>query len=259
MTRRDDTSIGGSGDGLFHTTHWTSIVALQRQQDPNQRRLAMERLLKEYWKPIYCYLCRKGLDRERAKDLTQDFIANVILGRDLVARADRAKGRFRAFLCSALKRYWVSATRSEMAQKRLPAGRMVAMDAMEAPDALHPVTDCTPDQAFVYAWASSLLDAVLAAVRDGCCRAGQMAHWEAFHARIVGPIMEGTRPPALPEVCAAHGIKNESIASNMIVTVRRRFRRTLWEHVRQMVGSDQDVDAEIQEIMQILSSCGAGA
>ncbi len=45
-------------------------------------------------------------------------------------------------------------------------------------------------------------------------------------------------------------------ASNMIVTVNRRFRDCLRRRVQRFVGSDMDVDEETSNLMTILSNTG---
>jgi hypothetical protein len=118
--------------------------------------------------------------------------------------------------------------------------------------------EMTPDEAFNYAWASQLLDDVLAAVEAGCYDNGKHVHWEVFCERTVMPLMENTKPPSLSALCRKHHISDEAKASNMIVTVKRRFEAELARHVRLAVGSDIDIKLEIGDLMKILSRNGAG-
>lgn len=256
MRPGDRTSMGGPG-GDFQQTHWTQIVAT-RSSDAARRKAALDHLMAGYWKPIYCYLRRKGCDNEKAKDLTQGFLHDVVLGRDLFSQADQAKGRFRTFVLSALDRYCVSTYRAESALKRAPAGGMVSLDGPDGLNFPESADTVTPEQAFTYAWASSLLDQVLAAVKERCLAGGQAVHWAVFYARVVQPIMERCEPPPLSELCTQHGIEPEAKASNMVITVKRRYQKVLRERLRHVVASDDDIDAEIGEIMQILATGGAG-
>ncbi len=113
MGKYDRTELGGQG-GAFETTHWTEILSA-RTLDENRRKATMDKLLGRYWKPVYCYLRRKGRDNETAKDLTQGFFQEVVLGRDLVQKAESQKGRFRTFLLTALDHYVTSVDRAETA------------------------------------------------------------------------------------------------------------------------------------------------
>ena len=53
--------------------------------------MALQRLAREYWYPIYAYVRRKGYDSHTAEDLTQGFFVQLI-STNSFARADRAKG-----------------------------------------------------------------------------------------------------------------------------------------------------------------------
>jgi hypothetical protein len=77
-------------------------------------------------------------------------------------------------------------------------------------------------------------------------------HWALFNARVLRPILDGAAPPALACVCQEHGIDDLKKASNMIVTVKRRFRRVLLEHVRGTVLSEDQADEELSDLSQFL-------
>jgi hypothetical protein len=63
-----DTEIGGL-QGRFGTTRWTVIVNSQTS-DEDCKRMILDGLFQKYWKPVYCYIRRKGYDNNKAKDLT---------------------------------------------------------------------------------------------------------------------------------------------------------------------------------------------
>jgi hypothetical protein len=71
MGRDDYTDMGGTEEA-FLTTQW-SIVEGVASADEGHSRALIESLLDHYWKPVYCYLRRKGHTNEEAKDLTQGF------------------------------------------------------------------------------------------------------------------------------------------------------------------------------------------
>ena len=108
------TAIGGTKT-KFGTTSWTKILDA-RTSTEERHSLIINELLDRYWKPVYCYLRHKGYDNEKAKDLTQGFFHEVVLGRDLLKQADKAKGKFRTFLLTALDRYTVDVYREETAK-----------------------------------------------------------------------------------------------------------------------------------------------
>jgi len=230
-----------------------------RQADPRFQRAAMEDFVSRYWKPVYCYVRRRGASNEQAKDLTQGFFLDVVLGRALIQELDRGKGRLRSLLLTALNHYVTSVHRAETARKRMPSTRLLRLERISWLDAPKHVSGAGPEEAFNYAWASALLDQVLADVDAQCRGADKSIHWEVFCARVLHPLLHNSEPPSLEELCAEHGIATEARASNMIITVKRRFQATLRRYVRQFVHSDDEVDEEIGELMQILSRRGGRA
>jgi len=199
---------------------------------------------------VYCYLRRKGFDNEKAKDLTQGFFHEVVLGRDLIQKADQSKGRFRTLLLTALSRYLISDREYETARKRIPPHKLVSLDLIDPPEFPEPMSRSTPEDAFNYAWTSSLVEQVLREVETTCRNQGQAVYWLVFQDRVLRPIMERTNPPSLGEVCQRYGIEDGIKASSMILTVKRRFRATLKKYLRHSVTSNEEEADEFREIMQ---------
>ena len=117
-------------------------------------------------------------------------------------------------------------------------------------DLPEPVNGLGAGECFNYTWISILLDQMLEEVEDQCRKDGIEAHWHVFQARVLLPIMENTKPPSLAQVCDSYGIEDGTKASNMIVTVKRRFQAALKRHLRLSVSSDADVNNELRELMQ---------
>lgn len=256
MSKRGDKRAVGGWSGAFPSTHWTDIFRARSQDEP-LRREGMGELLGRYWKPVFCYLRCRGYGNEEAKDLTQGFFHEVVLGRGLVQQADRARGRFRTFLLSALSRYAASVHRAARRKHRMPEGGLVRLEEMDGPNVPEPVHYATPIEVFDYAWASALLDQVLAEVAGECGETGKATHWELFRARVLQPIMENAESPSLSHLCQKYSISNKAKAFNMMMTVKRRLRAVLRRHVRQLVDSEAEVDEEIRDLVRIFSSNGA--
>ena len=256
MNGHDHTSMGGSREA-FHTTEWSVIELIREGSEPSSVGMIND-LLGRYWKPVYCYLRRKGYKNEQAKDLTQGFFHEVVLGRSLMEHAEKSRGRFRTFMLTALQQYVAGVHRKQTAQKRSPKGELLGLDDLEPGEEIEAPAQFSPEESFHYAWAAQLLDCILAEVRDKCCADGKMLHWQVFHDRVLGPILRNTTAPPLGEVCHKYGIGSPSKASNMIVTVNRRFQAGLKRHIRRSVIQDSDVEAEFKELMQIFSISRAG-
>ena len=248
MRRDDYTDIGGTG-GAFLTTHW-SLIKEAGSSDEQNNQAMVSLLLNRYWKPVYCYLRRKGYNNEQAKDLTQGFFHEVVLGQHLFEKADAAKGRFRSLLLIALNRYLGDVREKETAQKRIPKGHFVSIDGVAPPEIPQSIAGSAPERTFDYAWVSALLEQVLEKVERECREDDKAVHWSIFCDRVLHPIMDQKDPPSLKEIAAQYEISDESRASNMMVTVKRRLQVALKQHLRESVTSEEYLAGELEQIRQ---------
>ena len=256
MKEANRTKMGGENT-RFAETEWTRI-SQARTENEARRREAVSAICSRYWKPVCYYLLRKGYDNEQAKDLTQGFFEEIVLGRDLIQKADKGKGKFRTLLLTALDRHVVSRHRAASAKKRSPGKRLASLDQLEGWEQPKSLRQATPEEAYAYAWAAGLLDEALKDVEAHCRQAGQDKHWEVFRRAVLEPLWTNIPPEPLSVICHELGIRDEARASNMCVTVKRRFKTTLRLRIRPSVGSEKLVDEEIQDLMRILSKGSAG-
>jgi hypothetical protein len=230
------TSIGGE-KRTFGATCWTAIESIASKDDASSRALIGD-FLKAYWKPVYCYLRHKGYNSERAKDLTQGFFHEVVLGRALIQRADRTKGRFRTLLLRALDRYLVSVHRKETAQKRIPEHKLIPLEDSTFGNLPEAAGNLDSDEVFHYAWVCELLDRMLEEVEAECRRNGMAVHWDMFNDRVLHPILTSAEPLSLEELCCKYSIDATTKASSMIFAVKRRFQAAAKRLLRQSVASE---------------------
>jgi DNA-directed RNA polymerase specialized sigma24 family protein len=251
MAYRNRTTMGGDRS-VFTTTHW-SVFLDARTIDQSHQREILGHLITKYWRPVYCYLRRKGHSDDVAKDLTQGFFHEVVLGKNFFQQADPRRGRFRTLLLVALRNYVVSIHRAETRRKRHPGGDCVSLDEFDDHCLPPQVREREPHEVFNYIWASELLDTVLEDVHRDCVRDGKETHWRLFWERVLQPIINNADQPSLQELCKRFSIEDEKTASNMLITVKRRFRMALSRHIREHVGSEEEVDEELREMMAALT------
>lgn len=249
MTYRDRTDMGGVRE-KFLTTHWSLIDGVKEHTDKDRALIGL--LLERYWKPVYCYLRRKGYDNEQAKDLTQDFFHEVVLSRSLIERADQSKGRFRSFLLHALNKYLVDERRKETAQKRIPQAKLVPLDISNPPVLPQKISQLEPEQCFDYAWKTDLLERALAELKQWYFGRKMNTHWYLFRDRLLRPSLDGVDAPAFSQLSKQYGIEDETKASNMLGTVKRQFQKILTKHVHQTVLSGDVAEAELGEMFKFL-------
>jgi hypothetical protein len=250
MKSHEHTSIGGDRKS-FQTTQWSVIERIAANGETGNQILIND-LLKKYWKPVYCYLRHKGHGNEEAKDLTQGFFQEVVLGRKLVHQARRAKGSFRKFLLTALERYVKSAHRKDIAQKRIPKSNIASLEYIDSNQLVEPLSGLTAEESFHYAWVSSLLDDVFVEVEADCKTHDLTVHWNLFRDRVLEPIACEAEPPSLTKLCEKYGIEDKKKASNMVVTVNRRVQAAITRHLREALSEETTVEEETKEIMRAL-------
>jgi RNA polymerase sigma-70 factor (ECF subfamily) len=245
MRPQDHTDMGGAREA-FLTTHWSLIEGIKKNQDKDQVLIGI--LLERYWKPVYCYLRSKGYKNEEAKDLTQSFFHEVVLNRHLAERVDSSKGRFRSFLLHALSQFLISQKRKETAKKHIPKDKLVPLDIKDPPVLPQDIIS-SPEDCFLYAWKSILVDRTLSQVQAECKDRGLEIHWNIFRDRIVQPLVDGKRPPSNKELTSLYELEDEATVSNMLVTVKRRFKAALKKQLRATVLSEDDITPELQEML----------
>ena len=164
--------------GRFPTTQWSRVVTASSRDAPEARE-ALSSLCQAYWYPIYAYIRHRGYTLEQAHDLTQDFFAYV-LERDLFAKADPARGRFRAFLRTVCARHLAALRDQERAAKRGGGRSFVSIDPLDAERRYmrEPAHELTPERIFDRTWALTLLERVVERLRREYDDAGRTARFE---------------------------------------------------------------------------------
>ena len=234
----------------FPTTRW-SLVDLIGRGDAEATRQALGDLLTRYLPALQMHLIRgKGLAPDAADDLIQEFVAGKILEKDLIGRADRGLGKFRTFLLTALDRFLIDRVRRAGAKKRAPGDAgVVAIGDDEA--CLR--TDKTPSDIFDVTWGRGVLAEALARMRRHCEESDRTDLWGIFECRLLDPILKGAEPVEYGELVERFGLNSPAHASNVLITAKRMFARTLRAVVAEYCQDDQEIESEIAELRQILA------
>ena len=158
------------------------------------------------------------------------------------------KGKFRTLLLTALNHYIIDIARREKRKKRHPGVILHLDDDIEIPDV--DMTD--PEDAFDYGWATDILDAVLSRLKSDCLESGLAVHWALFERRVLCPILEDAPAEPLSQLIKAYDIPSVIKASNMIITVKRRFGQLLRRILQKHVDTDTDIEQEISRLIELL-------
>ncbi len=234
--------------GRFPTTQWSRVVTAS-SRDALEAREALSGLCRAYWYPIYAYIRHRRYTAEQARDLTQDFFAYV-LERDLFAKADPARGRFRAFLRTVCARQLAARRDHENAAKRGGGRSLVSINTCDAERryALDPTDELTPERIFDRTWALTLLDRVVERLRGEYDDAGQSARFEELIALL-------TRDPAsggYTEISGRLGTTEGNVRVS-VHRLRRRYGLLLREEIAATVGDATQVEDEIRTLFAALA------
>jgi RNA polymerase sigma factor (sigma-70 family) len=206
-------------------------------------------LCETYWYPLYAFVRRAGRGPEDAQDLTQEFFRRL-LGMEYLKAVDPARGRFRSFLLSALKHFLANEWDRESAQKRGGGKPLISLDDAEAEArySLEPVECSSPDKLFERRWATTLLDRVLARLRQEYQDTGKGALYGALKECLT---FESVAPPYVD--IAARLEMTEGAVKVAVHRLRARYRELLREEIAQTVSTAAEVEEEIRYLCTVLA------
>jgi RNA polymerase sigma-70 factor (ECF subfamily) len=233
----------------FATTHWSVVLAARDQHSP-QAAAALEHLCRLYWPPIYAFIRRRGHGLEDAQDLTQEFFARL-LAKHYLDAADAAKGKFRTLLLTAVSRFLVNERERQHAQKRGGGAEHVPLDTAlaEAGYRIEPTDPATPEIIFERRWAETILETVLARLRQEFEGAKDLSRFE-----LLKPFLAADKhAPSAAEVALQLGITESSVYS-AVHRLRQRYGELLREEVAHTLVSPEQIDDELRHLVRVLST-----
>jgi RNA polymerase sigma factor (sigma-70 family) len=233
---------------VFATTHW-SVVLAAGGGDAAGAREALSGLCQTYWYPLYAYVRRKGHSPQDAQDLTQEFFLRL-LEHDWVARADKGKGRFRSFLLTVLNRFLADEWDKVSSKKRGGHLRRVPLSMEDAENRFsrEPVDACTPEHEFEKQWTLTVLERVLARLREEYAQRGQVALFDALK-----PSLAGSRETQPYDRLGAELGMTEGNVKVAVFRLRRRYRQRLIEEIAHTVASPDEVESELRHLFRVLA------
>jgi len=237
-----------SQPGVFATTHWSVVVAAQ--QSDAKSLAALDRLCRAYWYPLYAFARRQGHSPEDARDLTQDFFAQL-LARGALTKADPERGRFRSFLLASFKNLLANEWKRAHRQKRGGGELIFSLDdtGLEERYRHEPADACTPESLYERRWAETLLVRVVERLRLECD--GDSPE-RARRFQILKGFLVDERG-ATPFAAAADQLGLSVVATKGVVhRLRQRYREIFREEIAHTVSCAEEVEDEIRHLFQAL-------
>jgi RNA polymerase sigma factor (sigma-70 family) len=244
----DDTAIGGTRH-LFPSTHW-SIIEGTRSPHADERRRALDTLMRAYWKPVYKYIrLHWQKENEPAKDLTQEFFARVV-EHGLLDRFDPSRARLRTFLRVCVDGLVMNEDQAAQRIKRGGDVSFLSLDFETAEGELVPLQVAAPDDPetlFAREFARSLFGMTLERLRRELEQKGKALHFQLLE---LYDIEEGGKELTYEEVARRFGIKPTDV-TNYLAYARKEFRRIVLDELRSMTATEEEFRREAQAVLGV--------
>lgn len=232
----------------FVTTRWTLVLQAGEGSSP-ETTAALETLCRAYWYPLYAFVRASGKSHDDAVDLTQEFFAQL-LEKKWLADADPARGRFRTFLLATMKHFLANEWRRSQRLKRGGGQALVELDALEAGEryALEPHDPVSPEALYERRWAFTVIHRAQQRLAEEAEATGGAEKFRALE-----PTLTGERTDDGYESLARQFNATVNTVKSWVLRLRRRFRELLREEVSQTLGPGEDVDAELRQLLTVVS------
>jgi RNA polymerase sigma-70 factor (ECF subfamily) len=220
--------LRSSAPARFPDTRWDLIQDVQRGAVPRQ--IALDELLARYWRPVYCYVRRKGMNADAAEDAVQGLFTQL-LERQFLDRLDPERGSLRGFLKKATDHYLINQHARLTASKRGGAARTLSLDWQQAEQTLAAAPE-DPTLAFDREWALAVMERAQGRLRaeyDGGRRRGNVD--------VVLGFFGLGQPRSYAEAATECGMSVAQFKA-ALHRARVRFRDLLAEEVGETVSGD---------------------
>lgn len=225
----------------FPPTHWSLVRRAGTPGEPSQLS-ALATFLQRYCPALKSYLLTvRHYPEHEAEDLVQAFVADKIIERNLLKRADQRRGRLRTFLLSSFSNYCISRVRTQASERQ----RLTSVPAEEAFGA-------TPDILLEAEWARTIVAGVLELMRGECLDSGRMDVWSVFHARTLEPVFSGTAPEPYELLATRLGLPSPTQAANLLVTAKRMYARLLRSAIAEYEFDEASIEQEVADLHRCL-------
>jgi len=173
-----------------------------------------------------------------------------LLAGNWLSDADRAKGRFRTFLLTALNRFLANEWDRARARKRGGGAVSVPLDTAiaESRYGADMTSALAADQLYDRQWALTLLERTL-----GRLEAEQQRLGKAPEFAVLSPALTAERGDIPYAKMATELGQNETAVRMAVHRLRKRFREVFREEIVQTVADPGEVEEEIRHLLAALA------
>lgn len=233
----------------FPTTH-LSLLHRIRSADVATRTRARDALAAAYWTPVYAHIrLTQRIQPADAEDLTQGFFAEA-LRRDLFARYEPARARFRTYLRTCVDSYVANSFDAGRREKRGGNSEHLSLDAADIERRLTTEdTVMNPDTVFHREWVRAVLTLAVARLRGLYQSRGRTVRFQLFECYEINPAIGESRP-TYAELARRFGIPPTQV-TNWLAAARRDFRAAVLDTLRDLSTNDAELREDARALLGI--------
>ncbi|MFK7851311.1 MAG: RNA polymerase sigma factor [Akkermansiaceae bacterium] len=232
----------------FHTTRWTMVMRAQGQEP--EARAALGELCEAYWMAVYRFLKREGRNDDESRELTQEFVSQL-LSTSALENADPRKGRFRSFLLGALKHFLANQRRAQTCKKR---GGDAVIESIESTGSETSPGLQLPDEGATFSdayfdrkWALTVMERGFVAVEDSFQVAGKTEQFV-----ILKPWLMGDAEGLSQQDAAAQLGMSAGAIKVAIHRLRKKFGEAIRSEISETVETDEEIQDELRYLIEVL-------
>lgn len=226
----------------FPDTRWTLI---QKARFDDDERRGLDEWCRNYWSPVYTYICSRGYDAESAKELAQSFFEKLIMRGAEQSLPGELSGAFRAYLMRTVKNFLTDHWRSEQSHRK--GGGQFRAEA----EVLDNLSDgqANPDQAFDQKWALTVIELAMKRLERELEEKGRGELFELTKHLLDG---RGVNDEERAKLARSLGMKDGAFRVTLH-RMRARFRTLIEEEIRETVSSEEDFQEELCYLFRVWS------
>jgi RNA polymerase sigma-70 factor (ECF subfamily) len=170
------------------------------------------------------------------------------LEKNYLSDAQQDRGRFRAFLLTAVKHFLANEWNRTQTLKRGGGQVPISIDPAEAESWYAPaaVDNVTPELIFERRWALSLLEQVMAKLRAGFAEKGKADYFDRLSPFLDGDTRDGDTGNTRYEAVAAEMGVSPGALRTSVHRMRRKYRDLLRTEIAETVSEPEEIDEEIR-------------
>ena len=223
---------------------WTAVGELSPEASATAQEQALQKLCSAYNPAILASLRAMGFSRHDAEDVRQRFFTEVVLGRNLLGRATRQRGRLRDLIRRSVRNFALNVLRDGKTE----ALQSCTIDNLEEGESTKGASELkmeTAQEVFDKAWGRRVIERADEAIDGEYGKKGHAALCDALKPHLV----RWSSPPSQAEVARTLGVSTTYLSTELN-RLRQRFGHVMLVLLSEEGGSPQEAEKLRVELLR---------